>query len=509
MVSLSRFSGPIVQKDRMVSWLIAGGVAFGVCIVVATAMVVWLARERVLAEAGREARNMAFVLADHTERAIQAVDLALEATLERGRADGALSSPVNYAAWAGGRAIYDSMRDRGAVLPQLDGMILLGPDGIVVGSTRSWPPRRVNNADREYFQHLAAHGSETFIAQPIQSRATGDWVIPVAHRIQGVDGEFLGVAMGAVQSSYFRRLYGALALGEGMSISLVSERGIVMARYPYIEGLIGRDISAEPAFAAPLSQPAGEAIRVPGLDGIERVTVGQALSKFPLRVHVGLSVETVLAPWHQTVRRISVGVLILLLVIAAAVMAAIRAIRGEARAAEERASLQGALSNQQDEFRQVVEGISQAVWRFGADGRMVLSNTHQGCIIGLPAEVAARAVGMTLEALERAAKAGGADGAADLIQKLGPVIAARSQTSFLHDLPDGRTLAVIWRPMADGGWLATFEDVTERHAAEARARFLAQHDALTGCRTGSGCKSIWRGFYRVWRKVAGARPYST
>ncbi len=471
---------PVDREGRIVTWLIFGGVALSICIITASAVLAWLARERTLADAGREANNLAFVLADHTERAIQAVDLAIEATLERGRAAGALSNAEDYAAWAGSRATHDSMHDRIGVLPQLDGVILLGADGVVVGSTRSWPPRPVNNADREYFRTLVGSGLDIYVARPIRSRATGEWVIPIAHRIRDADGAFLGVAAATIQSRYFVRLFGTLALGEGVSISLVSDRGIVMARYPHIEGLISRDISGENAFAVPARQPEGEHNRIVGIDGVERVTVGRTLSRFPLRVHVGLSVDNVLAPWYEIVRRLAFGVVALLLILAAGIMAAIRMIRGEARAAQERARLQGALSSQQDEFRQVVEGISQAVWRFGADGRMVLCNSERGGILGLPPAVEAKAPGLALDALQHLAKEAGADGAAELIRQLAPIIAAGNPTSFLHALPEGRTLAVIWRPMGDGGWLATFEDVTERHAAEARERFLARHDTLTG-----------------------------
>jgi diguanylate cyclase (GGDEF)-like protein len=43
----------------------------------------------------------------------------------------------------------------------------------------------------------------------------------------------------------------------------------------------------------------------------------------------------------------------------------------------------------------------------------------------------------------------------------------------------GRALRIAQRPMPDGGWIATYEDVTEQQQAEDRIRFMAHHDALT------------------------------
>jgi diguanylate cyclase (GGDEF)-like protein len=56
---------------------------------------------------------------------------------------------------------------------------------------------------------------------------------------------------------------------------------------------------------------------------------------------------------------------------------------------------------------------------------------------------------------------------------------ARQSGSFLITGADGFAVSVVQRPIADGGWLATYEDVTERHRAEERVRFAAHHDALT------------------------------
>jgi diguanylate cyclase (GGDEF)-like protein/PAS domain S-box-containing protein len=52
--------------------------------------------------------------------------------------------------------------------------------------------------------------------------------------------------------------------------------------------------------------------------------------------------------------------------------------------------------------------------------------------------------------------------------------------TMVSDLFSQRSMAISHRPMADGGWVSTFEDVTERRASEARIQHMARHDDLTG-----------------------------
>jgi diguanylate cyclase (GGDEF)-like protein len=64
-------------------------------------------------------------------------------------------------------------------------------------------------------------------------------------------------------------------------------------------------------------------------------------------------------------------------------------------------------------------------------------------------------------------------------ENLIPRIQIGQATSQFAELPDGRTVAITRQPMANGGWVATHEDVTERRQAEMKIAHMARHDALT------------------------------
>ena len=54
-----------------------------------------------------------------------------------------------------------------------------------------------------------------------------------------------------------------------------------------------------------------------------------------------------------------------------------------------------------------------------------------------------------------------------------------SPTEIVLELADGRTLLVALRPLQNGGWVSTHEDITSRREAEAQIAHMARHDALT------------------------------
>ena len=139
---------------------------------------------------------------------------------------------------------------------------------------------------------------------------------------------------------------------------------------------------------------------------------------------------------------------------------------GQIRAlmAEQAASHAGELAQQHARLEAALGNMNQGLCLFGADGRLAVANRRFGEMFGVPE------TGAPVEQVMQDA------GLLRLLESArGGAIAALS-----CDLPDGRSIAVSQQPIAQGGWVATYEDTTERRATEARLSHMARHDPLTG-----------------------------
>ena len=138
------------------------------------------------------------------------------------------------------------------------------------------------------------------------------------------------------------------------------------------------------------------------------------------------------------------------------------------------------LEQARQRFATVLDSITQGICFFDSENRLRLCNRRYIEIFGLPPE--ALCVGRSVEELMRDLEAAGTspdptclDHSTWRSQLLAPKVAQR----IVRLLKNGRFIASYYHPMADGGWVATQEDVTEHHQAEASIAFMAHHDALT------------------------------
>jgi diguanylate cyclase (GGDEF)-like protein len=67
----------------------------------------------------------------------------------------------------------------------------------------------------------------------------------------------------------------------------------------------------------------------------------------------------------------------------------------------------------------------------------------------------------------------------ELLAELTDFMRRSANGTHLYELSDGRVVACAYNTTSDGGWVATYEDVTERRQAETQIMHMARHDALT------------------------------
>lgn len=141
----------------------------------------------------------------------------------------------------------------------------------------------------------------------------------------------------------------------------------------------------------------------------------------------------------------------------------------------------GELAEQLRRFDAALENMSQGLCMFDEDARLVVVNNRYCDMFGLNRDVLR--IGMTQREIVQELITLGRYRSGVTVDSL--CEGTRTSLALDHAVPvhrelaDGRVIAVSHRPMSGGGWVATFDDVTERRRNEARIAHLARHDALT------------------------------
>jgi diguanylate cyclase (GGDEF)-like protein/PAS domain S-box-containing protein len=128
-----------------------------------------------------------------------------------------------------------------------------------------------------------------------------------------------------------------------------------------------------------------------------------------------------------------------------------------------------------------LENMSQGLSMYDAENRLQVVNRRFCEIFSLQPDKIVP--GMTFrDVLTESIAAGNHQGksVSDLIAERASFLSQRMTGTYFQELDQGLVIAITSQPTADGGWVATYEDVTERRQAEERIAFMARHDALTG-----------------------------
>ena len=129
----------------------------------------------------------------------------------------------------------------------------------------------------------------------------------------------------------------------------------------------------------------------------------------------------------------------------------------------------------------ILANIPQGLCLFDDRYQLVVSNGRSREIYGL-SEAAVQPGLYISEVLDACLAAGNYTKArrAEIEKTLVRQLRSLERLSYLDVIRDGRVISVIRTPLANGGWVTTFEDVTDQKKVEDRIEYLAHHDPLTG-----------------------------
>jgi diguanylate cyclase (GGDEF)-like protein len=162
-------------------------------------------------------------------------------------------------------------------------------------------------------------------------------------------------------------------------------------------------------------------------------------------------------------------------ILTASAAAAIIAIALAAAVLDRRAK--GELGRQQVVLDSALENMSQGLCMFDADGKIMLFNERYAAM--LRRTDIALAGRLLVDVLREEQAKGQWQGEADefFARLVADAREGRTTTDVVNRF--GRSIRVVNQPMQGGGWVATFEDITEWLEAQAKISHMARHDALT------------------------------
>ena len=454
--------------------------------VLAIGLTVSALRSDALEDAVQDSGNIATVLAEQTARSVQSIDLVLTGIQEHLTYLG-VETPDDFHRLMRTESGNRFLRDRLARLPQADVIALIDKDGQILNSTRSWPSPTADVTDRDYFQHLkATDDNKLHVSIAVANRVSGTQTIFFGKRLNDVNGDFLGVVLIGIRIAYFRHIYDSITTLRGQWFLFLRTDGSVLVRYPDKEERAGLRMPANSPWYRAVANGGGF-YRSPGyFDAEARLVAVRPLRDYPLVVNVAVSETTALANWRRRATLIGLGTLLAVFCSAFLLRTLFNQVRrlshSEATLAERRARLaekSRELERANLRLDAALNNMSQGLCMFDKDERLVVCNERYLSMYCLSAD-AIKPGCQLRDMLQQRAASGIFSGDPEQYVAALHATLARGESSYITtELSDGRIIAVLNQPIAEGGWVATHEDITERQRAEARIAHMARHDALT------------------------------
>jgi diguanylate cyclase (GGDEF)-like protein len=447
----------------------------------ALSLTVWWLRSDAIDDASKDAANLAIVLAEQTTRSVQSIELVLNEVQEHLERIG-VTTPEAFRRLLHGEDTFKLLTERLSHLSNAALIALIDNRGRLVSSTNQWPFPSTDLSDHENFQHFLKNDDKgIYIAKPVIDRFKGEQIVLFSKRFNNANNVFIGMISVGVKLTYFQQIYGSIDSLPNQTIALLRNDGTVILRHPDTKDRASMKIPAVSPWYRLISQGGGT-YRSPGyFDGIARQIAVRPLSAYPLVIDVTVSEAAALASWRNHASFIAFGTLLALFCSAFLLKAMSIKVRLLIDSDATSAKITRELQRANVTIDAALNNMSQGLVMFDSSARLIVCNQRYRELYGVSSE--AVQPGCTIrEILDQRVAAGNlfVDDVDQHIAEILAGVARGLEFSRTVTLRDGRIIRSVNHPTADGGWVATLEDITEEKRAEERIVHVAHHDALTG-----------------------------
>jgi diguanylate cyclase (GGDEF)-like protein len=391
-----------------------------------------------------DARSFATILAEHTALTFEDVDrVLLEAAAIRGK----------YTEPGAANTALQQLQKSSAVIVAIGWTDAAG-NVLAHSYDRALPRSNISEMSHFIAQRDGASDG-LFISPPYRSAAGNKWYSAASRRLSNADGSFAGIVTAPLDQSYFTKLYRSISLGSNGSVLLLHHNGQLLAREPIMESAIGKSYAHGPLLSEYLPRSeAGSYETVSVVDGVPRIAGYTAVRGLPLVILVSFARADVLAPWYQHLYTFGPLVVAIVSIILFGTFLLMR--QTGSLAAQTRA-----LANANARFDIAISNMSQALCLFDADKRLVISNSRYQEMYRLPDELVRPGTPLNRILQHYVDRGETSNLTVDQHVELIP-----TEPKQNYQPSDGREIFIQRKPLPDGGWVATHEDVTEQKRSE-------------------------------------------
>ena len=250
-------------------------------------------------------------------------------------------------------------------------------------------PVKVNVADRGYFkaQKLAV-GDDLLVGEPVKSRITGEWVVPLTRSITRKDGTFGGIVILLVDPLLFFAPFEKASRGESATRAILSLDGYNRINLNGGRMVYGGDRRASQLYQEIKTADAGSYTARAVVDGVLRSVSYRVVNPYGLVILAGTAVESIENSFRDKVHERIVEAALasgMLLLLCAMLILGVRR--------------QAKLFATQQNFNQLIELVPQLVFSLDLQGAITWVNSRTMAYVGPTAAEQLAGLGWVLAAV--------------------------------------------------------------------------------------------------------------